>query len=336
MAFILPYLPDYDYIGGKSLVSEVIDHSKLQAHPKAVDRVLASGEVGMGGPESQDWLLADGAYIRDVSSGWTRIRGGRFRVALADAKHTTSWVAYDSIYKILYVVKGDKFRFHSGVAKKSGRALFRSLHKWSDQVTRIPYQLILGAWVPDNGEFNVPLTKVDKVLSNACSLSARLLVPDDVRAAPDPIGLLRSPPYELSVDGESTGLHVLTLDDVQEGDQGRFAIRGVRLRSDMTVSDGLWHIWYGNVWHTVLDYVTPPYDAGGMGHVYFLSLPLIRKNRTVQFPIESITFTNAGIIRKSPPSMLVSLRVAWRDPALILPVEDGSISLRLKTAEKGI
>lgn len=292
-----------------------------------VDRILRWGEIAMGGPEVLQYLLRDGAIVDDVSDGWVDVGSGRFRMAMTDARHRVRWVIYDELEKCLYEFDdpeaADIYRRWRGSLPGDGAVLAMLKHGNCTHLMRFR-----GVWIGVPG-FVPPRERVTNVLPSGIELEARLLLPQDLRTMSQPMTLLVHPPYELMVDGRSTGLHVLSLDEVDESERGAcVVVRGVRLSSDLTITDGLWHVRYAGRWWSMLSCVHRAYDGPGGYTPYFTELVGVSDDGCITFSACGQGCADGEVIVEEPPPV-IEFTVEWQMAPLRLRVCKGMFEVRV-------
>jgi hypothetical protein len=160
-------------------------------------------------------------------------------------------------------------------------------------------------------------------------LSARLLLPHDLRLAVNPERLAASFPYELLLDGVPTPRHVLELDDVWESAGGRcLVVRGCRLDSAMLPDKGLWHVRHAGQWVSLADAVVVA-DASGAHVRHDTRLFSVSDDGALVFETYASMHTPRGVQRALPAATHVELMVEWNEKPLRLTARDGRFTVQV-------
>jgi hypothetical protein len=320
--------------GGASLRSARV-FDRRDAAP-ARDIVLSWSELGMGGPEYYTQMLRDGALVWSVSAGWCDVGAAGMRVGLVyDGYKTERLAVYDERRKRLVLVQERAAReAYNRLCADSPDAAQRMLEAMLAGGAATQYHAFRGLWLPEgHAALNEALGDwLYHTLPSGHSLSARLLLPHDLRLAMNPERLARSFPYELLFDGVPAPRHVHDLDDVWESAGGRcLAVRGCRLDSAMLPDMGLWHVRHAGQWVSLMDAVRVP-DASGFHVHHDTRLFSVSDDGELMFEAYASTHTRRGVARALLAASQVELTVGWSAAPLHVAVRDGRFTVRVPAA----
>lgn len=312
----------------------------LLAKGSPLQRCLARHEIGMGGPESETWLLADGALIDGVSSGWYSFDQGRYLAAVTDVREHRYGEVYDSAEHRLYGFEASNAHLAlqalgppdvpmtpdtpaSTRQAQQPNPLLQQLLAGASAVPLVPFH---GLWLrPDR----CPKTRPDvlhPVGLNGLKLSARLCLPQDLRYAHYPVELAEHPPYEVYIDDQPTGHYVLDFDHIAATpDAASLVFKGVLLNQYHRIADGVWHILHRQQWQAVLSYVTRPYAGGGYYSTYSLKQIASISSEQVEFEIEIDTSHSAAEL-----PLTVNLLSTNTPEGLLLPIHNNRITVKFE------
>lgn len=297
------------------------------------DIVLSWSELGMGGPEYYTQMLRDGALVWSVSAGWCDVGAAGMRVGLVyDGYKTERLAVYDERRKRLLLLQGRAAReTYNRLCADSPDAAQQTLESMLAGGAATQYHVFRGLWLPE-GHPALSEALGDwlyHTLPSGHSLSARLLLPHDLRLAMKPERLAGSFPYELLFDGVPTPRHVHDLDDVWESARGQcVAVRGCRLDSSMLPDMGLWHVRHAGQWMSLMDAVSRP-DARDVHVHYDTRLFSVSDDGELVFEAYASTYTPRGVERVLLAAAQVELTVEWSEGPLCLPVRDGRFTVRV-------
>jgi hypothetical protein len=317
--------------GGATLLSARVFDRRNSA--PAGDTVLSSSELGMGGPEYSTQMLRDGALVWSISAGWCDVGEAGLRVGLVyDGYKTERLAVYDERRKRLLLLRERAARdAWNRLCADSRDAAQRRLDSMLADGAATQYHGFRGLWLPE-GHPGLSEELGDwlyHTLPSGHSLSARLLLPHDLRLAVNPERLAGSFPYELLLDGVPTPRHARELDDVWESAGGRcLAVRGCRLNSAMLPDMGLWHVRHAGQWVSLMDAVRIPDERGVHVH-YDTRLFSVSDDGELVFEAYASTYTPRGVERVLLAAAQVELVVEWSEPPLRLPVRDGRFTVRV-------
>ncbi|TWI62097.1 hypothetical protein IP91_04206 [Pseudoduganella lurida] len=289
------------------------DADDLAGHASTAPRQIGSwGELGMGGPEYGTLLLPDGAILHEID-GVSRVGTSALYLATKVGRGGNTVLVYDSATQ----------RLHDLPLPASTPSLTeqRLRAACAADPSPIPLHRVLGLLLA--AEVPVPAPLLERRLRNGRLLTARLLLPADLRGAGEPETLLHTLPYQLSVDGHPTAIYVSGLEDCHESPSGdQFAVRGILLRRHR-VEAGLWHHCYLGRYYTV-----QAHASNGEG-TFFLDVARLADGGAVTYTLDRCSWGPDGRIALPPPSAPMALDVHWQRPPLRVATRDRTARLQL-------
>lgn len=324
---------DEQPIGGARLRSTLRELPLLDYVP-AVDQILHAAEIGMGGPVIAEYLLRDGAIIDGISVGpgwhqdgannWRDISGSSLRAA---SGHHGALVYDEQRRTLLRLAAGPRWEFWPEFHRRerAGEAMADWLLDFPSQATQ--YRQFHGLWLPpDHSAFSKPmLSWLHHQLPNGRTLTARSLLPDDLRLTNSPAWYLYGGPFALYADGIDTQRHVCGLDDVAVSPEGDFLVveSGVCLMEGESERD-VWLVQNGCCWQAIK----------ALGWVC-----IGRRRESVQFRLVSISDDGVLVMetiggwmsdeQRVIESSTVRLAVEWQESELTLPAHKGRFSIQI-------
>lgn len=310
-------------------VSERPNLSVFTRCAKGQDRIIGGLEVAMGGPSTDDWLLEDGAVIDGTSSGWVDV-GDRFRVAMADIRHSCRCIVYDRIEHKMYYCKGRSVlsQFYAIENTNDASHQLELLKALYAGVEYVQLQYVFGLWIEYDGQYCKPSEHLTVQLRDGAVLTAQLITPSDARGMSDPDLLVRHPKYRIYDSGTETDVYSDSFDSIV--DTGSLVLlKGSVLGRYPYVTNTVWHVRRGGRWIAMIQqHVTVKARAGSSRSCYSLLEPRIISDDRVEFSLEDYPGT-PGISELIPVPSCVELRVSWSRTEILFRPKEGRITVRI-------
>jgi len=253
-------------VGGATLHSTPL--SPFARQPPTGDVTLGWGELGMGGPAYCTQMLRDGAIVDDIAcdggtaqtGAWTDLAGTSLRLASGYVDRSDGVLGYDEQRKVLLHFNAVPHVFWQGLGERRQADGDAGAAAW---VLRQPHvatalRAYHGLWLaPDDPALASPMqTQLRHRLADGRELSARLLLPDDLRLTAHPDLFTHTQPYALALDGVDSGRHVCDLDTVIASPGGHcIVVAGVCLDAAHRPVEGVWLVHWRGRWQAVRRHV---------------------------------------------------------------------------------
>ncbi|WP_434481507.1 sulfite exporter TauE/SafE family protein [Pseudomonas protegens] len=193
--------------------------SEPQSTPEGLPiRVFNQGEIAMGGPTYCDYLFPDGVLLQGLGSSARFSSDGRYFAAPLPSRQRWGLAILDRSLRRLYRCDHSEFweldafseerlsgRHSPLVDNGSRHASLTTLLEGAEAIDLLAVAdlwLEPGAWVDSLARQSFEEQSPD----GRHRLQARMLLPRCLRDLPQPLEPLRAPPYQLSLDGQPTGL----------------------------------------------------------------------------------------------------------------------------------
>ncbi|MCO7613456.1 hypothetical protein NJH83_24800 [Pseudomonas chlororaphis] len=181
-------------------------------------RVFNHGEIAMGGPTYCDYLFPDGVLLQGLGSSARFSSDGRYFAAPLPSRQRWGLAILDRSLRRLYRCDHDEFweldafaedrlsgRHSPLVNNDSRHASLATLLDGAEAIDLVAVAdlwLEPGAWVDNLARQSFEEQSPD----GRHRLQARMLLPSRLRDLPQPLEPLRTPSYQLSLDGQPSGL----------------------------------------------------------------------------------------------------------------------------------
>lgn len=211
-------------VGGVALRSAPL--SPFARQPPAGDVTLGWAELGMGGPAYCTQMLRDGAIVDDVACDggtaqtgtWTDLAGTSLRLASGYVDRSEVVLGYDEQRKVVLHFKAVPHVFWQMLGERRQADGDAAAAAWVSRQPHVATALRAyhGLWLaPDDPALASPMQgQLRRHLPDGRELSARLLLPDDLRLTAHPDLFTHTQPYALALDGMDSGRHVCDLHSV--------------------------------------------------------------------------------------------------------------------------
>lgn len=211
--------------------------------------VLNSSEIGMGGPTTEEMVLANGAFMQEIAGGWDVSADKRYMAAITDARHRASFVVYDTVEHVRYHYKDD------GNAEGLFRKLFARvigdrtpkptvLDTVLSQSTRVQLQPFRGLWLPPYEYEQCPEEVITETPRPGLTLSAVLDAPADLRTLENPLAPIQSRRWRVAINDEASSLQCINVGVVVGSEDGcSLVFEEILMYYDEDTMDRRWHVW---------------------------------------------------------------------------------------------
>lgn len=248
--------------GGANLQSAPL--SPFARQPPGCDVTLGWGELGMGGPAYCTQMLRDGAIVDDIACDggtaqrgtWTDLAGTSLRLASGYVDRSDGVLGYDERRKVVLHFNAVPHVFWQMLGKRrqaDGDVAAAAWVSGQPHVTTALHEYH-GLWLaPDDPAVGSPMqTHLCHRLPDGRELSARLLLPDDLRLTAHPDLFTHTRPYALALDGVDSGRHVLDLATVIASPGGQcIVVAGTCLDATHRPVEGVWLVYWRGRWQAV-------------------------------------------------------------------------------------
>ncbi|MDY0954658.1 hypothetical protein SOM22_08720 [Stenotrophomonas rhizophila] len=253
-------------VGGAKLQSAPL--SPFARQPPIGDVTLGWAELGMGGPAYCTQMLRDGAIVGDIACDggtaqrgtWTDLAGTSLRLASGYVDRSDGVLGYDEQRKVLlhFNVVPHVFWQTLGEHRQADGAVAAAA--WVSRQPHVATALrgYHGLWLaPDDPALARPMqAQLCHRLPDGRKLSARLLLPDDLRLTAHPDLFTHTRPYALTLDGVDSGRHVCDLETVIASPGGHcIVVAGACLDATHRPVEGVWLVYWRGHWQAVCRHV---------------------------------------------------------------------------------
>ncbi|WP_369968044.1 hypothetical protein AB8E26_12525 [Stenotrophomonas rhizophila] len=253
-------------VGGAALRSAPL--SPFVRRPPAGDVTLGWAELGMGGPAYCTQMLRDGAIVDDVACDggtahtgtWTDLAGTSLRLAPGYVDRSEVVLGYDEQRKVVLHFNAVPHVFWQMLGERRQADGDAAAAAWVSRQPHVATALRAyhGLWLaPDDPALASPMqAQLRPRLPDGRELSARLLLPNDLRLTAHPDLFTHTQSYVLALDGMDSGRHVCDLHTVIASPGGHcIVVAGVCLDATHRPVEGVWLVYWRGHWQAVCRHV---------------------------------------------------------------------------------